>query len=84
MSNLNPALHHHPLAEEFGAQREGLRRLKLESSHFRSLMHQYEGLDKEVARIEAGIETPSDIYTETLKKERLFLKDQIAAALSRA
>ena len=41
-------------------------------------------LDKEIYRIEERIETPSDAYTEELKKKRLLVKDRIYAILSRA
>ena len=34
-------------------------------------------IDDEIYRIEEQIETPSDEYTESLKKQRLLLKDQL-------
>ena len=83
MDRLNPLQHHHPIIVEFASQKDRVHELKLTSAHFRTLMHRYEGLDKEISRIESEIETPGDAYFTDLKKERLFLKDQIAAAINR-
>jgi uncharacterized protein YdcH (DUF465 family) len=38
-------------------------------------------VDHEIRRIEQEIETPSDDYTEELKKKRLHLKDELFAML---
>ena len=34
-------------------------------------------IDDELMRIQQGIETPDDNYVETLKKKRLFYKDEM-------
>ena len=44
-------------------------------------MDSYENVDKEIVRMEEGIETPADEALTALKKERLDLKDQIAEML---
>lgn len=72
---------HHPLSEEFAEYKDTLHQLKLENSHFRRLANEYEGLDKSIFRAEQGIEIVNDDYLETIKKERLYLKDLIYSML---
>ena len=78
------ALDHHPLITEFPEHREALHALKLGNAHFQKLMDAYENLDKEIVRMEEGIETPDDATLTDLKKQRLDLKDQIADMLRAA
>ena len=78
------AIDHHPLISEFPEHREALHALKLENAHFQKLMDSYETLDKEIFRMEEGIETPDDATMTEVKKQRLDLKDQIAAMLRAA
>ena len=72
---------HHPLNDEFPEDHETIHRLKTENAHFRRLMEEYEKVDKEVFRMEEGIETPEDAVLTEEKKKRLDLKDQIAAMI---
>jgi len=72
---------HHPLAEEFAEYKKTFHELKLNNSHFRRLANEYEGLDKSIFRAEQGIEIVNDDYLETIKKERVHLKDQIYTML---
>lgn len=74
-------LEHHPLITEFPEYREAIHVLKSENAHFQNLMDSYEGIDKEIIRMEEGIETPEDTVLTELKKKRLDLKDQIATML---
>ncbi len=75
--------HHHDLANEFPAFKARIHELKQNDRHFIKQYDEYQDVDKEVFRIEEGIETPSDEYTETLKKRRLKLKDELYAILSK-
>ena len=75
---------HHPLNDEFPEDHETIHRLKTENAHFRRLMEDYEKVDKEVFRMEEGIETPEDAVLTEEKKKRLDLKDQIAAMIREA
>ncbi len=75
---------HHPLITEFPDHRETLRLLKESNAHFHKLMESYEEVDKEIYRIEEGIETPEDSVLTALKKRRLELKDEISAMLREA
>ncbi len=70
-------LSHHPLIEEFTEYRDTIHELKLSNAHFRRLAHEYEGIDKSIFRAEQGIEIVNDDYLESIKKERLHLKDMI-------
>lgn len=78
---LDMAIEHHPLIDEFPEDHEAIHHLKTENAHFRKLMDEYEAVDKEVYRMEEGIETPEDAVLNEEKKKRLDLKDQIAAMI---
>ena len=72
---------HHDLAHEFPDYKDKIHALKISDAHFEKLHQEYEMIDKEIYRIEQQIETPSDEYTEQLKKKRALLKDQLYAML---
>jgi uncharacterized protein YdcH (DUF465 family) len=74
----------HQLGDQFPHDHALLHELKLHNPHFVTLAERYQVLNGEIHRIEAGLETPSDDYTETLKKQRLALVDEIAAMLAKA
>ena len=71
------SIHHHPLITEFPEHREAIHQLKQENLHFSKLMAKHEEVDKEIVRMEEGIETPEDLVLAQLKKQRLELKDEI-------
>lgn len=71
----------HELAEEFPEATGTIHRLKTESAHFARLAEEYHKVNREIHRIEAEVEAASDQRSETLKKERLALKDEIAQML---
>ena len=77
-------INHHPLTTEFPEHHDTIHQLKLENAHFRKLMDEYEQLDKEIFRMEEGIENPEDAVLNEEKKKRLHLKDQIAAMIHEA
>ena len=74
----------HELANEFPEHKEIISRLKQTDTHFAKLAEQYHEVTSEIHRIDEAIETPSDAYTEDKKKQRLALKDQIFALISKA
>ncbi|MEZ5560603.1 MAG: DUF465 domain-containing protein [Pseudomonadales bacterium] len=74
--------HHRDLAHEFPELKQRVHDLKLESAEFRRLYADYEALDNEIYRIEQEIETPSDAYTEDLKRRRAQLKDHLYGLLT--
>lgn len=71
----------HDLFHEFPEFKDRIAELKAADSHFSQLYDEYHMVNDEVERIELQIETPSDFYTETLKKNRLHLKDEIYTIL---
>lgn len=72
---------HHPLVEEFAEYKKEIHDLKLSNAYFRRLAHEYEGIDKSIFRAEQGIEIVNDDYLDSIKKERLHLKDLIYSML---
>ncbi|MBK8373561.1 YdcH family protein [Sphingorhabdus sp.] len=74
----------HELHDEFPDDAETLHELKTGSAHFTKLSDKYHELNREIHRIEAGVEASSDARAEDLKKERLVLLDEIAAMISQA
>lgn len=75
---------HHPLVKEFPDHRERIHTLKIQDHHFSRLCSDYENLDKEIVRIEDGVEAKSDAALESLKKRRLLLKDELYGILRKA
>jgi uncharacterized protein YdcH (DUF465 family) len=73
---------HHDLAQEFPDLKARIHDLKTKDQHFAELYAEYQAVDKEIYRIEEQIETPSDAYTEELKKKRVALKDQLYKLLT--
>ena len=74
-------IEHHSLTTEFPEHRETIHKLKLENAHFHKVMVKYEKVDKDIVRMEEGIETPEDSVITELKKTRLTLKDEALAML---
>jgi uncharacterized protein YdcH (DUF465 family)/uncharacterized cupin superfamily protein len=74
--------HHRDLAHEFPELKSRIRALKLESPAFRHCYAEYQAVDNEIFRIEQDIETPSDDYTEELKRRRVRLKDRLYGMLT--
>jgi uncharacterized protein YdcH (DUF465 family) len=75
---------HHDLVHELPEYRDKIHEMKLSNHHFAKLFDEYHEVDHEVRRIEQEIETPSDEYTEELKKKRLHLKDELFTMLKQA
>lgn len=74
----------HSLLKEFPQYKDRIHELKMRDQHFAKLLESYEQTDKELYSIETEAETPSDVYTENLKKTRLKLKDELIALLHKA
>ena len=74
----------HVLADVFPEDHAVLHELKLGNAHFVRLSERYHEVNDEIHRIDAGIETPSDDYAETLKKKRLALVDEISGIVAAA
>ena len=77
-------LENHSLINEFPELRESIHRLKSTDAHFARLFEEYDTVEHDVHRIESGAEAASDERLETLKKQRLTLKDEIYGLLKKA
>jgi len=72
----------HELAEEFPEATEKLHDLKTNNAHFAKLADEYHEINREIHRLETGVEAGSDMRSENLRKQRLLLKDQISAIIA--
>ncbi len=68
---------HHDLANELPEFREKIHQLKLEDNHFSKLFDEYHKVNSDVLRLEAENIPVTDEAFETLKKQRLYLKDKL-------
>ncbi len=74
---------HHTLINELPEYKDQIHNLKTTDAHFRKLFEEYHTIDKEVLRMEEGIETPSDAVMEEAKRKRLMLKDELFGMLQK-
>ncbi len=72
----------HELAEEFPDKTRQLHDLKVSNAHFARLADDYHEVNREIHRIEAGVEPASDDRTTDLRKKRMLLKDEISVMLN--
>lgn len=75
---------HHPLSHDFSDMLDELHELRQSDRHFANLVEKYEMLDKQICRIEDGVEMLDDTSLNALKMERVALKDDIARQLRHA
>lgn len=74
----------HELAEDFAGQASLIHDLKMRDGEFRHLTEEYHRVNRAVHRAETNVEPMDGFHEEELRKERLRLKDRIAARLSEA
>lgn len=78
-------IENHPsLANEFPEFKDAIHTLKMNNAHFTKQFDAYNKLDREILRIEEGVENAGDADLENLKKQRLSLKDELYAMLKAA
>jgi uncharacterized protein YdcH (DUF465 family) len=68
----------------FPEYRDLITQLKHKDLHFTKLFERHNEIDQQIKNFEANLETASELVIETLKKEKLNLKDQIYAILVKA
>ncbi len=73
----------HDLVHEFPEHRERIHELKTGNHRFSEMFDEYHELDREIHRIETGIENTSDEYLEERKKLRVYLKDELYRMIRR-
>jgi uncharacterized protein YdcH (DUF465 family) len=74
----------HELTEEFPHATGQIHALKLANPHFARLIDAYHEINRAVHRAETGIAPVDDFTDQKMRKERMALKDQIAAILSKS
>ncbi len=75
---------HHPLMNDFPELRETLHTLRQADHHFARIAGEYEELDKRICRVEDGVETLDEACLNSLKQQRVGLKDDVARMLRKA
>ncbi len=68
----------------FPEYRDLITQLKTSDNHFIRLFDQHNALDQKIKNMETHIEPGTQEEIETLKKEKLLLKDQLYAILRKA
>lgn len=68
----------------FPEYRDLITQLKHKDLHFTKLFERHNEIDQQIKNIEANVEHASEATIETLKKEKLNLKDQLYAILLKA
>ena len=68
----------------FPEYRDLITQLKTSAHHFSRLFDQNNALDQKVKNMESHIETGTPEEIETMKKEKLLLKDQLYVILKKA
>ncbi len=71
----------HALVLEFPDLKQRIHQLKMQDQHFARQFDEYHDIDHNIVRIEDGIEHCSDAELETMKKQRLLLKDALYGRL---
>ena len=74
----------HELAEDFPGQAELIHDLKMQDGEFRWLAEKYHEVNRAIHRAETNVEPCDQFHEEDMRKERMRLKDRIAAKLSAA
>jgi uncharacterized protein YdcH (DUF465 family) len=74
----------HELAEDFPQDAEKIHELKTQNAHFAKLAADYHEVNRAVHRAETGVEPLEELAEMALRKERMRLKDKIAAMLAAA
>lgn len=74
----------HELAEEFPEYVEKMHALKMSDAHFAKLFEEYHEVNRAVHRAETDVEPVGDEHMETMRKQRMVLKDEIYGMLTKA
>lgn len=72
----------HELAAEFPQDVERIHALKLANAHFARLCEQYHEVNRAIHRAETRVEAMGEQQESALRRQRLALKDEIAAMLA--
>ncbi len=67
----------HTLVHEFPEFQDRIHDLKMNDAHFLKLLNEHDELSRVIYRAEIEVEVLADDYLESLKKQRLALKDEL-------
>ena len=70
--------------EEFPEKAEAIKELKGGNAHFARIAELYHELNRAIHRMETNVEPVADETLESMKKQRVTLKDEIASFLATA
>lgn len=73
---------HHDLVHEFPEHKERIHQLKMDNAHFAKLFDSYHSVNNEIEVLENNESPVADETLETLKKQRLTLKDELYGMLT--
>ena len=74
----------HELAEDCPGQADLIHDLKMKDGEFRYMAECYHEVNRAIHRAETNVRPTDQFHEEDMRKERMRLKDQIAAKLSAA
>ncbi|NKN37755.1 YdcH family protein [Agrobacterium sp. a22-2] len=74
----------HQLAEEFPEHAARMHALKMSDTHFAKLFEEYHDVNRAIHRAETDVEPVGDTHMETMRKQRVVLKDEIYGMLTKA
>ncbi|MEM6383545.1 MAG: YdcH family protein [Pseudomonadota bacterium] len=74
----------HELAEEFPDHTDLMHQLKVSNAHFAKLFDAYHDVNRAVHRAETNVEPTDDAHMDSMRRERMQLKDEIYGMLSAA
>ena len=74
----------HELAEEFPQMVDEISALKSTDAHFARLFDEYHVINRAIHRAETNVEPTDDYHMLEMRKQRMHLKDEIAACLALA
>ncbi|MDO6711677.1 YdcH family protein [Aliiglaciecola sp. 2_MG-2023] len=72
----------HTLSHDLPEHKHTIRHLKMNDRHFVKQFDEYHDVNKQIHHIEEQNEAVSDEYLESLKKQRVVLKDQLFAQIT--
>jgi uncharacterized protein YdcH (DUF465 family) len=72
---------HHCLSQEFPELKERIHDMKMSNAHFKKLHDEYTELSKQIENMITEVTPASNITEETLKSQRVHLKDQLYGML---
>jgi len=73
----------HELADDFPEFIEKIGQLKQQDAHFARLVDEYHDINRDVHRAETDVEPVSDAHMTDMRRQRMQLKDQIFACLTK-